>query len=489
MLQQWKLQMMASHLFYDYLEDTQAIIEFSEKLLQATANSVNEAMEANAEEIAEIDRKIQKLENRINGYSEMRADGDITREIFLKKKAECEAEISSLQKQRSDLLPDDFVEDAFDADYKEKLAILKKALEDCKDFDKERIIPDEVIDAFVVKIVAHEDGLDWYLRFKPDPEDPVKCHVDGDKRKGGKTPTFAYGGTGCYLQQVISSRFSGQSRFHWERRRCPADDMIHKKTTLHLPMQGRFSFLCKDLSEFLKQGKEIIDHRRKHDRGKKIRDLDFCDSHQIGADHDDQQGTGAGHFIDGTRTHERREQSGEQNESALDDKYRDRRQKDSHAQTGGEHHGGHQVQHGFGDEDGIVARQPCLDGAGHRHGADAEQEGRRDKSFRKRDVFAGFLEPGFDFSRKRVDGAVDVQKRSDNGAEHDRSDQDQYIFSAEAAGNADVQRTGTEPGHGGTADSFGDPLFEQQADARAEDYGNNINNDTKHKIFLRNFDG
>jgi hypothetical protein len=165
--------------------------------LQATANSVNEAMEANAEEIAEIDRKIQKLENRINGYSEMRADGDITREIFLKKKAECEAEISSLQKQRSDLLPDDFVEDAFDADYKEKLAILKKALEDCKDFDKERIIPDEVIDAFVVKIVAHEDGLDWYLRFKPDPEDPVKCHVDGDKRKGGKTPTFAYGGTGC----------------------------------------------------------------------------------------------------------------------------------------------------------------------------------------------------------------------------------------------------------------------------------------------------
>jgi hypothetical protein len=38
-----------------------------------------------AEEIAEIDRKIQKLENRINGYSEMRADGDITREIFLKK--------------------------------------------------------------------------------------------------------------------------------------------------------------------------------------------------------------------------------------------------------------------------------------------------------------------------------------------------------------------------------------------------------------------
>jgi DNA invertase Pin-like site-specific DNA recombinase len=197
MLQQWKLQMMASHLFYDYLEDTQAIIEFSEKLLQATANSVNEAMEANAEEIAEIDRKIQKLENRINGYSEMRADGDITREIFLKKKAECEAEISSLQKQRSDLLPDDFVEDAFDADYKEKLAILKKALEDCKDFDKERIIPDEVIDAFVVKIVAHEDGLDWYLRFKPDPEDPVKCHVDGDKRKGGKTPTFAYGGTGC----------------------------------------------------------------------------------------------------------------------------------------------------------------------------------------------------------------------------------------------------------------------------------------------------
>ena len=77
-------------------------------------------------------------------------------------------------------------------------------MEDCKDFDEERIIPDEVIDAFVVKIVAHEDGLDWYLRFKPDPEDPVKCHVDGDKRKGGKTPSFAYGITGCYQGLILN---------------------------------------------------------------------------------------------------------------------------------------------------------------------------------------------------------------------------------------------------------------------------------------------
>lgn len=186
--------------------------------------SASEAMEDHAEEIAEIDRKIQKLENRINGYSEMRADGDISRETFLKKKAECEADISNLKKQRSALLPDDFVEDAFDADYKEKLAILKKALEDCKDFDEERIIPDEVIDAFVVKIVAHEDCLDWYLRFKLDPEDPVKCHVDGDKRKGGKTPSFAYGSTGCdQCIQVI----------HLLSPRCPREIPIHPKKEDH----------------------------------------------------------------------------------------------------------------------------------------------------------------------------------------------------------------------------------------------------------------
>lgn len=65
----------------------------------------------------------------------------------------------------------------------------------------------------VVKIVAHEDGLDWYLRFSPDPEDPVKCHVDGNKRKGGKTPTFAYGSPLYRKEKAPSQGSSSRRRF------------------------------------------------------------------------------------------------------------------------------------------------------------------------------------------------------------------------------------------------------------------------------------
>ena len=45
----------------------------------------------------------------------------------------------------------------------------------------ENPLPENVIRAFVTKIVAHEDGFDWYLRFSPD-NDPKKLGIEG-KRK------------------------------------------------------------------------------------------------------------------------------------------------------------------------------------------------------------------------------------------------------------------------------------------------------------------
>lgn len=69
--------------------------------------------------------------------------------------------------------------------YKDKLTVLQYALEQYTNAD-ENDIPESVIEAFVVKIVAKKDGFDWYLRFDGDPNDPLHMKTEGKKRKNSK---------------------------------------------------------------------------------------------------------------------------------------------------------------------------------------------------------------------------------------------------------------------------------------------------------------
>lgn len=84
--------------------------------------------------------------------------------------------------------------------------MLQYALEQYTNADG-RDIPESVIEAFVVKIVAKRDGFDWYLRFDGDPNDPLHMKTEGKRRKnssvsvvGGKLPTKQNCDTyGCYF--------------------------------------------------------------------------------------------------------------------------------------------------------------------------------------------------------------------------------------------------------------------------------------------------
>lgn len=71
----------------------------------------------------------------------------------------------------------------------EKLTVLQYALEQYTNWD-DKDIPESVIEAFVVKIVASKDGFDWYLRFNGNPDDPLHCTVGG-KRKSTATISVA----------------------------------------------------------------------------------------------------------------------------------------------------------------------------------------------------------------------------------------------------------------------------------------------------------
>lgn len=66
-----------------------------------------------------------------------------------------------------------------------KIKVLKFYLEQSVDPDAMDNIPEDVIRAFIVKVVVHESSFDWYLRFSPD-DSPKTLGIDG-KRKNSAT--------------------------------------------------------------------------------------------------------------------------------------------------------------------------------------------------------------------------------------------------------------------------------------------------------------
>ena len=234
----------------------------------------------------------------------------------------------------------------------------------------------------------------------------------------------------------------------------------------------------------MNQRKEIADDGCENDSGQEVSDLDFRDSHQIRSDHDDEQRARAGHFVDGRRSHQRRDQARKQNETALNDKDRNRGKKNAHAERGGEHHGGNEIQHGLGNENGIVADKSRLNRARHRHRADAKQKRRGDEALCDGHTAGIFLEFFLHFPRESCDRAVNIKKRAHDRAENDGGNQNQHVFTAKASRNTDIKRASAKPDHRRAAHPFGNPLFQQKSDTRSQNDRDHVNNNTKHN-YLR----
>lgn len=67
-----------------------------------------------------------------------------------------------------------------------------------------RNIPDEIVDAFVDKIVVHKDYFEWHLFF--DDTTMMKVKIDGNKRNHDifcETALDVNGSTGCNQAQDL----------------------------------------------------------------------------------------------------------------------------------------------------------------------------------------------------------------------------------------------------------------------------------------------
>lgn len=190
MLPAWKLQMMASRIFFDYLKDTKAILEMTESILRETEERDNRE-----DELIQTRKALTSTAKEQDKLLDLYLKSVITEEIFTKKNAALEQRKKELSERLEELAVDE--EEIDIADYKYKMTILKAALDSLTKDGEPKEISEEIIDAFVTKIVVYSDHVDWYLRFSPDPEKPIGCNVTGSKRRGD-TPSFAYCNTGCH---------------------------------------------------------------------------------------------------------------------------------------------------------------------------------------------------------------------------------------------------------------------------------------------------
>ena len=209
MIPEWRLQMMANLIFRQYLSEKDKVL--------ALANSILEAHIGDEEETRNIEAMLasrrserERLSRKIDNYIEMRADGDLSREMFRSKCAELEPRMQQLQKEIEELSAENRPKEV--VDYKEKLEVLQYALEQYTHRNEGEDVPESVIEAFVVKIVVSKDSFDWYLRFDGDPDKPLRCSLKGKRKtttkitvSGGNSPTMDNSPTGCH-QGLIGNR-------------------------------------------------------------------------------------------------------------------------------------------------------------------------------------------------------------------------------------------------------------------------------------------
>ena len=204
MIPEWKLQLQADYIFNSHLCNPEKVLEIATAIIK---NHIDD--EEGSSDISDNTLLIERTKSEINKTKaslerliDMRADGEITKEKFLSKKAEYEEKLQSLEHNLKNLIPAPKEESTPSVSNDEKLLRLKSMLKSYVAFDGGSI-PETVVEAFVRKIVVSKDSFDWYLRLDESNLDgPIRCTVEGKRKSNAKvsslsvSPSFANSTTG-----------------------------------------------------------------------------------------------------------------------------------------------------------------------------------------------------------------------------------------------------------------------------------------------------
>ena len=187
MIPQWKMEMMAKYIFDQYSRETEGIIDLALSIINKHKDD-EEPQQDNTALIRQYDDEKTKLQKRLDNLIEMRADGEITKDYFLNKTTEIEARLKTIEDELAKLKPQE-QNQTKPCDLDERIALFKYFLMQSIYPSDDENIPEDIIRAFVSKIIVHESSFDWYLRFVPEML-PETLKISGNRQKSAKiSPT------------------------------------------------------------------------------------------------------------------------------------------------------------------------------------------------------------------------------------------------------------------------------------------------------------
>lgn len=166
MVPQWKMRMMAKYIFDSFSKETECIINYALSILNKHLDD-KAPIKDNTNLIKQYDEEKIKLQKRLDNLVEMRADGEISKELFKNKSSEIKMRLQTIENELSQIEPEE-TETSILYERNERLALFKSFLWQNIYVSKDGDIPDDIIRAFVSRIIVHEDTFDWYLRFMPE---------------------------------------------------------------------------------------------------------------------------------------------------------------------------------------------------------------------------------------------------------------------------------------------------------------------------------
>ena len=175
-IQGWKLEMMAEHIFDRFIENADKVMNLSYSMLEKHIAD-QEELPDNTDVIQRKQGEVERLMKKRANLVEMRAEGDIDKDMFRAKKQEIEDRIAVLTEEIKDLQPQKAPQTT--EDYTVKLLELRERLKEYTGFDYP-VIPESIVEAFIERIWVSKDEFRWYLRTgkKPDdafdPDDHIK---------------------------------------------------------------------------------------------------------------------------------------------------------------------------------------------------------------------------------------------------------------------------------------------------------------------------
>lgn len=200
MVPRWKLGAMADIIFQKFWNNRQEILSIANEMLDKHYKDDKE--QDFADEIKDIQNKLNKLEQKFDNLVEMRMEWEIDKAKFNEKKEHIEKEKERLNNM---LLSYHIEEDLSEEEMNEKLTILKYGLEQDFNFSTHNI-PDEVIDAFVDQIIVYKDCFVWKLKLF---DDTVRLTVNGRKNNATvslvESPHVDNSSTGSNRRKIITA--------------------------------------------------------------------------------------------------------------------------------------------------------------------------------------------------------------------------------------------------------------------------------------------